>query len=144
MRDQTGRYGAYTRRLVDSVFGTPGQTPSQLRRAVAARAAGWSSPPGPLSPSLRSGEAVPERSSPPVPLSGTERGIGGEDVPAALARYVDLVACHAYKVADDDIATLQRAGHSDDAVFEVTVAAALGAALGRLERGLAALRGEDQ
>src|SRR5205814_2910761 len=44
---------------------------------------------------------------------------------------------------DEDLAALQRAGTSDDALFEVTVSAALGAALGRLERGLAALRGES-
>jgi len=70
-------------------------------------------------------------------------GSGGKDIPPALAAYVDKVARHAYKVTDDDLAALQRAGHSDDALFEVTVAAALGAALGRLERGLAALRGEE-
>ena len=68
-------------------------------------------------------------------------GSGPEDVPPALAVYVDKVARHAYRVTDEDLATLQRAGHSDDALFEVTVSAALGAALGRLERGLAALRG---
>ena len=62
-------------------------------------------------------------------------------VPAALAGYVDKVALHAYKVTDADIAALQRAGTADDTLFEVTVAAAVGAALGRLERGLAALRG---
>ena len=68
-------------------------------------------------------------------------GSGPEDVPPALAVYVDKVARHAYRVTDEDLATLQRAGHSDDALFEVTVSAALGAALGRLERGLAALCG---
>jgi alkylhydroperoxidase family enzyme len=56
---------------------------------------------------------------------------------------VDKVAQHAYKVTDEDVAALQAAGNSDDAVFEVTVAAALGAALARLERGMAALRGEE-
>ena len=61
----------------------------------------------------------------------------------ALGRYVDMVARHAYKLTDDDLAALQRAGSSEDAIFEITVSAALGAALGRLERGLAALRGEE-
>jgi alkylhydroperoxidase family enzyme len=60
-----------------------------------------------------------------------------------LAAYADKVALHAYKVTDDDIAALQRAGYSDDAVFEITVAAAVGAALHRLDRGMAALRGEE-
>ena len=70
-------------------------------------------------------------------------GTGGRDVPPALADYVDKVAKHAYRVTDEDVGRLQQAGHSDDALFEVTVSAALGAALGRLERGLAALHPQD-
>ena len=66
-------------------------------------------------------------------------GTGGEDLPAELAAYVDTVAQHAYRVTDEHVGRLQQAGHSDDALFEMTVAAALGAALGRLERGMAAL-----
>ena len=62
--------------------------------------------------------------------------------PPALASYVDTVKRHAYKVTDADIAALQRAGHSDDSLFEITVAAAVGAALHRLDRGMAALREE--
>jgi alkylhydroperoxidase family enzyme len=108
--DLRGRYAALRKRLVDAVLTTPGATPSELRRAVAA---------------------------------GAERESAVGDIPAALAAYVEKVARHAYKVTDDEVAALQRAGHSDDALFEVTVAAALGAALGRLERGLAALRGEE-
>ena len=88
-------------------------------------------PPGHTPPALR--RAVLARAS----------GAPGEDVPPALAAYVDKVARHAYKVTDEDLGRLQQAGHSDDALFEVTVSAALGAALGRLERGLAALRGES-
>ncbi|HEY6156546.1 MAG TPA: hypothetical protein VIV88_03795 [Gemmatimonadales bacterium] len=83
--------------------------------------------PGHMPPELR--QAVVARAA----------GTGGEDVPPALAVYVDKVARHAYKVTDEDLGRLQHAGHSDDALFEVTVSAALGAALGRLERGLAAL-----
>ena len=45
--------------------------------------------------------------------------------------------------SSDLLAALQRAGSSEDAIFEITVSAALGAALGRLERGLTALRGEE-
>ncbi len=62
-------------------------------------------------------------------------------VPAPLAAYVDKVARHAYRVTDGDVATLQQAGQSDDSLFEITVAAAVGAALHRLDRGMAALRG---
>lgn len=64
-------------------------------------------------------------------------------VPAPLAAYVEKVGLHAYKVTDDDVLALQRAGYSDDAIFEITVAAAVGAALHRLDRGIAALRGEE-
>jgi len=127
------KYAALTQRLLDSVLGAPGDTSGEQRRAVLARAAGRSSPPGPLSLRERGNDLQ-------SPLSGTERGSGGED---ALGRYVDMVARHAYKLTDDDLAALQRAGSSEDAIFEITVSAALGAALGRLERGLAALRGEE-
>jgi alkylhydroperoxidase family enzyme len=65
------------------------------------------------------------------------------NLPASLAHYVDTVARHAYKVTDADVAALQQAGQSDDNVFEITVAAAVGAALHRLDRGMAALRGEE-
>jgi hypothetical protein len=77
-------------------------------------------------------------------LARAARPGGPEDeLPAPLAGYVDKVALHAYQVTDDDLAALQRAGSSEDAVFEITVSAAVGAALARLDRGLAALRGEE-
>ena len=66
-----------------------------------------------------------------------------DGVPPALTSYVDNVARHAYRVTDEDITALQRAGYSDDTIFEITVTAAVGAALQRLERGIAALRGEE-
>jgi alkylhydroperoxidase family enzyme len=121
MADQGGRYAAYTERLLDSVLAAPGHTPRELRRALLARAA-------------RLG-------------GGRDRATGpasGDAVPVALAAYADKVARHAYQVTDEDLGALQRAGNSDDALFEATVSAALGAALGRLERGLAALRGDPR
>jgi len=63
--------------------------------------------------------------------------------PGALGAYVSNVARHAYKITDTDVAQLRQAGHSDDSLFEITVAAAVGAALYRLDRGMAALRGEE-
>lgn len=65
-------------------------------------------------------------------------------VPDALRAYTDKVAQHAYKVTDADIEGLLRAGYSEDEIFEVTAAAALGAALARLERGLAVLEESAQ
>jgi alkylhydroperoxidase family enzyme len=113
----SGRYAAFTERLVESVLATPGHTPRELRGSVLARSA-------------RLGGRGGKRDD-------------HEGVPAPLVTYVDKVALHAYKVTDEDVAALRRAGNSDDALFEITISAALGAALGRLERGLAALRGEE-
>jgi alkylhydroperoxidase family enzyme len=62
-----------------------------------------------------------------------------DELPANLRSYVEKVAKHAYRVTDEDVEALKRAGHSEDAIFEVTAAAALGAAVMRLERGLIAL-----
>ena len=64
----------------------------------------------------------------------------GQDVPAALRSYADKVARHAYRVTDSDIAALRAAGYDDDAIFEVTVAVAVGAGLFRRDAALAALR----
>ena len=66
-----------------------------------------------------------------------------DGVPAQLAGYVDKVALHAYRVTDDDLAALLRVDSSEDAIFEITASAAVGAALARLDRGLAALRGQE-
>jgi hypothetical protein len=63
-------------------------------------------------------------------------------VPPELTPYVDKVTRHAYRVTDADVRALQ-ASHSDDSLFEITVAAAVGAAMHRLQRGMAALRGEE-
>ncbi|MCA9713417.1 MAG: hypothetical protein H6713_14270 [Myxococcales bacterium] len=61
------------------------------------------------------------------------------ELPRELSRYVDTIALHAYKVSDADVEMLKSAGYSEDEVFELTLCAALGAALGRYERGVAAL-----
>lgn len=60
--------------------------------------------------------------------------------PPALAPYLSKVALHAYKVTDEDLIQLQRDGLTEDQIFEATAAAAVGAALLRLENGMAALR----
>ena len=113
MENPSGRYAAFTQGILDAVLAGPGDSPSEVRRAVLARAAR---------------------------LAGAR---AGAPAPAPFGTYVDKVAQHAYKVTDADVAALRSAGSSEDAVFEVTAAAALGAALGRLERGMAALRGQE-
>lgn len=69
---------------------------------------------------------------------------GVEEIPADLRKYVDTVARHAYRITDEDIQGLRRAGCSEDAIFEVSVAAAVGAGLERLKRGLGILRGGER
>lgn len=96
-----------------AVLGGRGVTEPAVRQAAAARAAAIGGHP------LSEGGALPE----------------------GLAAYVETVARHAYRVTDEQVAALLAAGYSEDAVFEVTVSAALGAGLARLERGLAALEG---
>jgi alkylhydroperoxidase family enzyme len=103
------RFAEEVSRLEASVLAGPGATAPALRRAVAERAR-----------RLAVGEA-----SPPI----------AEE----LTPYVDKVALHAYKVLDEDVEALKRAGYSEDEIFEITVAVALGSALERLESGLRAL-----
>jgi len=109
------RYTQHTRLLVDGILESPGETSAELRRAVEARAAQLSG-----------------RTSAPA-----------EQVPPDLQRYIDKVALHAYKITDQDIKTLQAAGYSEDALFELTLSAALGAGMARLASGLRALKGDD-
>ncbi|HVH09492.1 MAG TPA: hypothetical protein VM736_06820 [Gemmatimonadales bacterium] len=120
MDNPGGRYGAFARRVAEGVLATSGHTTTELRQAIAARAA-------------RLGGGLRLASHQPM-----DNGVS-----AGLTAYIDNVARHAYRVTDADVAALKRAGHSDDVLFEVTVAAALGAALGRLERGLATLNGAE-
>ena len=61
------------------------------------------------------------------------------DLPDDLRPYVEKVARNAYKVVDADIERLRKAGYSEDAIFELTLAAALGAARSRLTAGLRAM-----
>ena len=93
---------------------------------------------GVTSPALR--QAIEGRAA---ALSGRIRssGVGGP-IPPDLSDFVDRVAVNAWRVTSEEVGALLEAGFSEDEVFEVTVSAAMGAACGRLERGLAALRGE--
>ncbi len=108
------RYKVHSQRLIDGVLKSPGETDPTRRRAIEEQSAQWSS------------------SSPQPVVQG----------PPALVAYVKKVALYAYKTTEDDIEALRRAGYSEDAIFEITVSAALGAGMTRLERGLAALKGD--
>jgi len=98
-------------RVAEAVLQTPGDADPQLRAAVEQYAAALGGRQGPV-PAL----------------------------PAELRSYVEKVAKHAYKVVDADVDGLREAGYSEDAIFELTLAAALGAARVRLDAGLRAMR----
>ncbi len=64
---------------------------------------------------------------------------GHSSIPATLRTYLKKVSRYAYKVTDRDIESLKAQGYSEAAIFELTISAAVGAGLGRLNHGLAAL-----
>ena len=64
--------------------------------------------------------------------------VSGEPAPPPFETYVEKVRRHAYRVTDAEVAALVDAT-SEDAVFEATVATAVGEGLRRLEAGLAAI-----
>jgi alkylhydroperoxidase family enzyme len=63
-----------------------------------------------------------------------------QPVPPAAEAYADTVRRHAYRVTDAQVEALLEAGLTQDEVFEVTVAAAVGAGLERLDAGLRAMQ----
>ncbi len=71
-------------------------------------------------------------------LGGGERQ--ASEIPADLVDYVRQVTLYAYKTTDEDIRRLKEAGYSEDAIFEITLCASMGAGLARLERGLDVLK----
>ncbi len=64
---------------------------------------------------------------------------GDGDVPPALAPLVDKIRLHAYKVTDGDIERLQAEGYTDDQLFELIVAVAVGEGVKRIGAGLRAV-----
>jgi alkylhydroperoxidase family enzyme len=71
-----------------------------------------------------------------------QRLAAGMEVPAELELYADTVRRHAYKVTQEDLEDLRKCGYTENAIFEITLSVALGAALLRLDAGLGALRGD--
>jgi alkylhydroperoxidase family enzyme len=103
------RWWPEVRAIVDAVREAEGASRPALRRWAESRAAG---------------DAAGDR--PP-------------DAPEALVRYADLVATSAYRTTDAHIDDLRANGLSDDEIFELTAAIAVGSGRRRLERALAAL-----
>lgn len=71
-----------------------------------------------------------------------EAVFAGETTDAPYAGYVAKVSESSYKVTPSDFTTMADAGLADDAVFELTLAAAVGAASRRLDAALRAM-GEE-
>ncbi|PCC73842.1 hypothetical protein SAMN02745121_06239 [Nannocystis exedens] len=67
------------------------------------------------------------------------RAYEGEGSPGAIAEYVATVQRNADRVDDDMMAAVRQAGLDDDAIFELTVATAVGEATRQFEAGMAAL-----
>ena len=62
----------------------------------------------------------------------------------ALDEYLEMVRDRSSFITDRAVAELRAAGIAEDALFELTIAAAAGAAFDRLEAGLRAMgRGEE-
>jgi alkylhydroperoxidase family enzyme len=100
--------------------------------------------PAVCTPRLRQAiEAYAARLSGGKRVSQVAAQTAGQEIPANLVAYVEKVARHAYKVTDQDIEQLKEAGYSEDAIFEITLCASMGASLARLERGLLALKGNS-
>lgn len=108
------RYQQKLNKLVKGILNGPGQANSQLRNAVAAKAA------------EHSGKS------------------GMTDIPEDLAIWVEKVAKHAYKTTPEEIDALKAAGYSEDQIFELTVSAATGAARYRMESALRAVHETEE
>lgn len=100
---------------------------NQLREAVTS---------GPATTDAVRRSSVARRAAAPADAAPSVRGLGD-----ALRAYLDKVAHAPYTITDEQFEALRGSDVSDDELFELTVAAALGAGLARYERGMAALRG---
>ncbi len=77
---------------------------------------------------------------PGVVNADVRRQVAAGQPPSELAVLVQKIRDHAYEVSDADVDAL-RARYSEDELFELIVAAALGAAEDRLKAALAAVEG---
>jgi hypothetical protein len=75
-----------------------------------------------------------------LPPEARQAAANNDGVPEPFAAFVDAIHRHAYRVTDRMVSGLGEAGAGDDEVFEISVAAAYGAARERLEAGLSAVR----
>ena len=65
---------------------------------------------------------------------------GNQTIPRNILTYIFKVATQSHKVTDMDFVQLKNAGYSEDDLYELTISAALGAGMARLNRGLELLK----
>jgi hypothetical protein len=106
---------ARLQKMIDKIASAVEKQP-QLRRAALARAAALA------------GGALPQLDA----------------LLAMLTAYVERVARHAWKISDEDVAELRADGLDEDAIYEVTVAAAVGAGVARYQVAMRALEAAKQ
>jgi hypothetical protein len=111
----SSRHAEKINHLVESVLNSPGHCEPRLRREIEHRVAAHTA----------------------------GLAIDAGRLPQEIANYVDKIALHAYKVTDKDVKALLDAGHTEDAIFELTLSAALSAGMTRLKSGMSALMGDD-
>jgi alkylhydroperoxidase family enzyme len=140
------------RALLAAFFGdTPNQgvTTPALRRAVEAQAreisiderlAAWRLATAQAAALRRTAE---QQAAHLANADGQRDAPAATEVPADLAAYIRKVTLHAHRITDRDVNSLKQAGYSEDALFEITISAAVGAATTRLEAGLASLAQEE-
>lgn len=110
----------------------PGSTsPSESQPAL-------DDPFAPLLAKLRAAALAPQGA---LSLELRQAAAQNHGLPPALAAVVDKIARHAYRVTDEDIHALKQAGYSEDQIYELVVATAVGRACTMADAALAALRG---
>src|SRR5690349_14046854 len=106
------RHSQNLQAIVEAILNTPGATDSTTRQAIFAQVAALGGQPASQAP----------------------------EVPAPLAALVERIARHAPEITDEEIAAVLQAGFSEDALFEITISAAVGAGYARWQRGLSVLK----
>jgi hypothetical protein len=72
-------------------------------------------------------------------VEARQAAFANQGVDSRVRALVDKVARQAWTITDDDVETAKRAGASEDEIFELAVAAALGQATRQLDAALAVL-----
>ncbi len=77
-----------------------------------------------------------------LPAQTRQAAFEGGPLPEPMASLAEKMRTNASMISDEDVLALKAAGHSDDAIFELIVATAVGAAEKRLNHALALLHGD--